>query len=110
MAMRPTDFQDPYLRQVFGFFGIDDVEFVRAEGMAYSPQHRADALAAAHASIKAPCAPQPDFAFRPLPCAGTQRVRLAGPFFWRLDQAMRSAPPMYGRSTSGTSMLPSAFW
>lgn len=50
----PTDFQENYLRQVFGFLGITDIEFVRAEGVAYSPQHRADALAAAHASIKAP--------------------------------------------------------
>jgi FMN-dependent NADH-azoreductase len=50
----PTDFQENYLRQVFGFLGITDIEFVRAEGVAYSPQHRADALAAAHASIQAP--------------------------------------------------------
>lgn len=49
-----TDFQENYLRQVFAFLGISDIEFVRAEGVAYSPQHRADALAAAHASIKAP--------------------------------------------------------
>lgn len=53
----PTDFQEPYLRQVFGFLGIDQVEFVRAEGVSYSPQHRADALAAAHAAIPA-LAPQ----------------------------------------------------
>lgn len=50
----PTDFQENYLRQVFGFLGISDIEFVRAEGVAYSPQHRIDALAAAHASIQAP--------------------------------------------------------
>ena len=50
----PADFQEAYLRQVFGFLGITDVEFVRAEGVAYSPQHRVDALAAAHASISAP--------------------------------------------------------
>lgn len=52
----PTDFQEPYLRQVFGFLGIDDVEFVRAEGVAYSPQHRADAMAEAHRSIPRPMA------------------------------------------------------
>lgn len=45
------DFQEPLLRQVFGFLGINDVEFVRAEGVAYSPQHRADALAAALADL-----------------------------------------------------------
>jgi FMN-dependent NADH-azoreductase len=50
----PADFQEAYLRQVFGFLGISDVEFVRAEGVAYSPQHRTDALAAAHASIREP--------------------------------------------------------
>lgn len=50
----PADFQENYLRQVFGFLGITDIAFVRAEGVAYSPQHRADALAAAHASIPAP--------------------------------------------------------
>ncbi|PKV12279.1 FMN-dependent NADH-azoreductase [Xanthomonas prunicola] len=48
----PTnDFQEPYLRQVFGFLGIHDVSFVRAEGVAYSPQHRADALASALAGL-----------------------------------------------------------
>jgi FMN-dependent NADH-azoreductase len=48
----PSDFQEPYLRQVFGFLGVKDIEFVRAEGVAYSPQHRSDALAGAHASIQ----------------------------------------------------------
>jgi FMN-dependent NADH-azoreductase len=50
----PADFQENYLRQVFNFLGITDVKFVRAEGVAYSPQHRADALAAAHAAIPVP--------------------------------------------------------
>ena len=52
----PADFQEAYLRQVFGFIGVTDLEIVRAEGVAYSPQHRADALAAAHASIRSPLA------------------------------------------------------
>ena len=52
----PADFQEAYLRQVFGFLGIRDIEFVRAEGVAYSPQHRADALASAHAAISTPLA------------------------------------------------------
>ncbi|WP_017171419.1 FMN-dependent NADH-azoreductase [Xanthomonas phaseoli] len=48
----PTnDFQEPYLRQVLGFLGINDISFVRAEGVAYSPQHRADALASALAGL-----------------------------------------------------------
>jgi FMN-dependent NADH-azoreductase len=47
----PADFQEKYLKQVFSFIGLDDVQFVRAEGIAYSPQHRIDALAAAHVTI-----------------------------------------------------------
>lgn len=53
-AGQPTDFQEPYLRQVFAFFGITDVEFVRAEGIAYSPQHRIDAIAQALAALPQP--------------------------------------------------------
>ncbi|MGX5731724.1 FMN-dependent NADH-azoreductase [Pseudoxanthomonas beigongshangi] len=49
-----SDFQEPYLKFVLGFLGITDVEFVRAEGVNYSPQHRVDALASALASIPAP--------------------------------------------------------
>jgi FMN-dependent NADH-azoreductase len=52
----PADFQEAYLRQVFGFLGVTELEIVRAEGVAYSDQHRADALAAAHASIRSPLA------------------------------------------------------
>lgn len=48
------DFVAPYLKQVFGFLGITDVEFVRAERVAYSPQHKAEAIEAALASIPAP--------------------------------------------------------
>lgn len=50
----PSDFQEPYLRFVFGFLGVTDVEFVRAEGIGLSPQHRSDALAVAHAAIGEP--------------------------------------------------------
>ena len=50
----PADFQEAYLRHVFGFLGITDIEIVRAEGVAYSEQHRTDALAAARASIPQP--------------------------------------------------------
>lgn len=46
-----SDFQEPYLRFLFGFIGINNVEFVRAEGVGLSPQHRVEALAAAHAAI-----------------------------------------------------------
>ncbi len=53
----PADFQEPFLRQVFAFMGITDVEFVRAEGIAYSPKHREDAIAAALATL-----PEAEFA------------------------------------------------
>ena len=49
-----SDFQEAYLRQVLGFLGVTDIEFVRAEGVAYSPQHRTDAIAGALASIVEP--------------------------------------------------------
>ena len=42
-----ADFQEPFLRQVFGFFGIEDVIFIRAEGVAYGPDHYKAALEAA---------------------------------------------------------------
>ena len=48
------DFVAPYLTQVFKFLGITDVEFVRAERVAYSPEHKAQAIEAALASIPAP--------------------------------------------------------
>src|SRR5690606_36662613 len=52
----PSDFQEPYLKFIFGFMGIAQVEFVRAEGLAVSPEHRRYALAAAHAAIDEPVA------------------------------------------------------
>ena len=52
----PSDFQEPYLRFLLGFLGITDLEFIRAEGIAMSPRHRSDALAAAHAAIGEPLA------------------------------------------------------
>ncbi len=50
----PSDFVEPYLSFLFGFLGITDVAFVRAEGVAYSPQHRSEAIAGALASIPEP--------------------------------------------------------
>jgi len=46
------DFQEAYLRHVFAFIGIDEIEIVRAEGLNISPAHKAEALATAHASIR----------------------------------------------------------
>jgi FMN-dependent NADH-azoreductase len=50
----PADFQEAYLRQLFGFLGIGDIQFVRAEGVGLSPQHREQALATAKTSLLAP--------------------------------------------------------
>lgn len=50
----PGDFQESYLRQVLGFIGIRDVEVVRAEGVALSPEHRSRAIEAALASLPVP--------------------------------------------------------
>ena len=50
----PADFQEAYLRQVFGFLGIRDIDFVRAEGVALSPELRAAAIAKAVAGIPVP--------------------------------------------------------
>ena len=51
--MAAFDFQEPYLTSVFRFLGIDDVTFVRAEGVAISPDHRETALNSALASAPA---------------------------------------------------------
>src|SRR5690348_8100574 len=45
------DFQENYLRAVLGFLGIRDVEFVRAEGVAISAEHKEKALATAREAI-----------------------------------------------------------
>lgn len=47
----PMDFQENYLRAVLGFLGIKDVEFVRAEGLALSPDHRKQAMANARSAL-----------------------------------------------------------
>jgi len=47
----PYDFHEPYLRTLFGFIGIGDVAFVRAEGLAISPAHRQAGIDAALASV-----------------------------------------------------------
>ncbi|WP_159015827.1 FMN-dependent NADH-azoreductase [Cognatiluteimonas profundi] len=51
-----ADFQEPYLRYLFGFFGITDIEIVRAEGLAVSPEQRTEGMTAAHRSIVVPLA------------------------------------------------------
>lgn len=46
-----VDFQEPYLRHVFAFMGIDNVEFVRAEGLNLGSAQRDAAMADALAHI-----------------------------------------------------------
>lgn len=44
------DHQETYLRGIFGFFGITDIAFVRAEGLNVSAEQRKAAIAAATAA------------------------------------------------------------
>jgi len=45
------DFQENYLRGLFGFLGVTDIEFVRAEGLSHGPAQREQAISAALVSI-----------------------------------------------------------
>lgn len=49
----PLDTQVPYLRTVLGFLGINDVQFVYAEGLGYGDDAVTKALAAAREEIAA---------------------------------------------------------
>ncbi|MFC7048070.1 FMN-dependent NADH-azoreductase [Emcibacter nanhaiensis] len=50
-GLAALDHQESYLKTVFGFFGITDVEFIRAEGVAVSPENAEQAIAAAKQDI-----------------------------------------------------------
>ena len=56
-AGNATEHQESYLKVVFGFFGITDVRFVRAEGVAMGDAAKAAALSAADLDIKAVATP-----------------------------------------------------
>ncbi|HUA80729.1 MAG TPA: NAD(P)H-dependent oxidoreductase [Dyella sp.] len=45
------DFQETYLRTVLGFLGITNIEFVRAEGVNMSADHKVKAIASARDTI-----------------------------------------------------------
>jgi len=47
----PSDSQVPYLKTVFSFLGMTDLQFVYAEGLAMGPEAEQQALASAHAQI-----------------------------------------------------------
>ena len=50
---RAMEHQESYLQTVFGFFGVTDIRFVRAEGLAMGDVPKAKAIAAAETDIKA---------------------------------------------------------
>ncbi|MBU1361684.1 MAG: FMN-dependent NADH-azoreductase [Gammaproteobacteria bacterium] len=52
-AGRATEHQESYLKTIFGFMGVTDVRFVRAEGVAMGDAAKAAALGAARAEIRA---------------------------------------------------------
>ncbi len=49
---KAVDFQEPYLRHLFGFVGITDVTFVRAEKIGFGPDARAAAIEQAKVQIR----------------------------------------------------------
>jgi len=53
MPFEPNDFQEKYLRAIFALIGIEEVEIVRAEGLAFGPVQREAAIRAALASVPA---------------------------------------------------------
>lgn len=46
-----ADFQEPYLRHLFGFVGITDVSFIHAEKIGFGPEARDAAIASAKSQI-----------------------------------------------------------
>src|SRR6185437_10213326 len=53
----PGEFAESYLKFLFGFLGIDSVTFVRAEGLALSPEHRLAGIESARAAMGQTVAP-----------------------------------------------------
>jgi FMN-dependent NADH-azoreductase len=51
--MAALDHQEAYLRGMFGFLGIDQIDIVRAEGVAYGAEPRQQALDGALAEVDA---------------------------------------------------------
>jgi FMN-dependent NADH-azoreductase len=45
------DHQETYLRSVFAFLGVQDIEFIRAEGLNMGADHRVASISGAHARI-----------------------------------------------------------
>lgn len=55
-AGTPHDFVEPYLRTLFGFLGVQDIEVIQAEGVALGPGAREQAIARAMDEIVDTCA------------------------------------------------------
>jgi FMN-dependent NADH-azoreductase len=49
----PVEHAESYLKVIFGYIGVTDLQFVRAEGLALSPEHRQKGVDAAFAAIPA---------------------------------------------------------
>ncbi len=49
---RAMEHQESYLQTIFGFFGVTDVRFVRAEGVGMGPEAKAKALETAESEIR----------------------------------------------------------
>jgi len=54
------DHQETYLRGLFGFLGITEIHFIRAEGLALGEDQRTQALEKAHREIAAAFAEEPE--------------------------------------------------
>jgi len=52
----PAEFAESYLKHVFGFIGVTDVELYRAEGLGHGPEHREKSMNAALTAIRTPIA------------------------------------------------------
>jgi FMN-dependent NADH-azoreductase len=55
-AGSPAEFAESYLKHVFGFIGVENVELVRAEGLGLSPEQREKSMNAALTAIRTPVA------------------------------------------------------
>jgi FMN-dependent NADH-azoreductase len=51
-GLAAIDHQEPYLRAVFGFLGVTDIDFVRAEGVNMGPEKKKEAIANARRAIR----------------------------------------------------------
>jgi FMN-dependent NADH-azoreductase len=56
----PSDTQVPYLKTIFTFLGLTEVQFVYAEGLAMGPEAERKAIASAHEQIEVAVASAPE--------------------------------------------------